>query len=82
MCELPTLDSENSPMGNRNGDAGVPGVPCTRHSVSGDGLLAIRAEFVAVGGPDGESLAANQLVVIQEILLWLHRHTAPKVLGE
>ncbi|GLY80590.1 hypothetical protein Airi01_088570 [Actinoallomurus iriomotensis] len=65
-----------------NGGVAVPGEPRTRRSVNGDEPLAIRAEFVAVGGPEGESLAANQFVVIQEILLWLHRHTAPQVLGE
>jgi hypothetical protein len=36
--------------------------------------LAVRAEFIVVGGREGEALEARQLAVIQEILQWLHQN--------
>lgn len=64
-----------------NARAIVPG-ECFASRRSGDESLAVRAEFVAVGGSEGEALEANQLAVIQEILLWLHRHNAPAIPAE
>ena len=36
----------------------------------------VRVEFVTVDGPEGQALEEQQLVVIKEILVWLHHHPA------
>lgn len=36
----------------------------------------MRVEFVTMDGPEGQALEERQLVVIKEILLWLHQHPA------
>jgi hypothetical protein len=42
--------------------------------------LELRVELVTMGGRDGLALEDRQLMVIKEILAWLHQH--PKVSGQ
>jgi hypothetical protein len=73
----------SAPYGDGCGqDAPDPETRATRRSEpaasekgAGDQALTVRAEFVAVGGSEGEALEARQLAVIREILRWHQRQT-------
>jgi hypothetical protein len=75
--------SRSAPYGDGCGqDALAPETRAVRRSESaasgndgGDQSLTVRAEFVAVGGSEGEVLEARQLAVIREILRWHQRQT-------
>ncbi|GLY85981.1 hypothetical protein Airi02_039100 [Actinoallomurus iriomotensis] len=82
MREPPTLEGNRHLWQIQNACVTMPGECSASRSTSDDESLTIRADFVAMGGSEGETLEANQLTVIQEILLWRHRHTAPQVPAE
>jgi hypothetical protein len=74
----------SAPYGDACGqNALAPETPVTRRRESaasekcgGDQALTVRAEFVVIGGSEGEVLEARQLAVIREILRWHQRQTA------
>jgi hypothetical protein len=51
--------------------------PAASGNDGGDQSLTVRAEFVAVGGSEGEALEARQLAVIREILRWKQQTASP-----
>jgi hypothetical protein len=57
-------------------------VGTTTPSRGNDQALTVHAEFVVVGGSNGEALEARQLAVIREILLWHQRKTASQATVE
>jgi hypothetical protein len=82
MREPTTLEGDRHLWQTQNAPVTMSAERSASRSTSGDESLTIRAEFVTMGGSEGETLEANQLTVIQEILLWLHRNTAPQVPAE
>lgn len=62
--------------GGRAYNADNDSVPCAdRNDVAS---LSMNAEFVAVGGSEGEALEAGQLAIVREIIKWLHQHANPQ----